>query len=767
MLYGKNCITIPKKFISVDGRSDRGDNSLSEARAHRHHRLLLMCYPLRLSVILLLGLLCIAPALKAASYYVTAPQVPALQQALDSEPEQAITLAENYIQTLPAGRQLRNKAIAYQIIARALGIQRKGELALFNINRALALARQAKAPLLEAQALYNRGLLSGIVMGQYQETEDDITQALSVLEAIAGSNYPPLTDQHLELMYRCHQRLASLFIYVKKIPLAGPHLQQAKDLAVRRENIRDQIEITLEQAKYGQHQRHNKYTEEKLLQASRLIPLIEDPELEGQILEQTARFYRRNEQFELALQYSNKAIEIYQQHQMTTNLSVALNGIGIIYEAQGNQNLALVNYLNSLKLIESGVNKVSAARTQHNIGVIYQSQQKHDKAHEYLGAANRTFNQLQHPYFLMVNSHALAQLQFDTDQPGPAEENAAKALALAEQLEDPEYRYLSHLLTAQLHAHQQRYEEAMTHFQHSLDWQKTMLEPDEDQHSAGDNLQQTTLQQQLEESEQRLVEQHGQLDRQRQLFYLATGACVLLLLALAFFVMRNYVHVGENRELRRQNERQPGGTLPDLLRRWHQAPVAPPLLHINGEPSATWLVLFDCPALSDLPARLGIESGHQLQQQWLSALQEHCQQSLQQLNQHQYLLPIQRQNGQSLAEALDELQHQLLDSRPAAVDGPMAPTAMAVIDHQFFGNPQEHLNDKQRLELLNLTQWGARWLADHTNASAWLHLQAKRHAHAAILYGDIYQQCLKALHNSFFTVYSNQPEPKIPWPQPQ
>ena len=726
-----------------------------------------MCYPLRLPVILLLGLLCIAPASEAASYYIGAPGAPALQQAVDSEPEQAIALAEGYIQNLPAGRQLRDKAIAYQIIARAMGEQRKGELALFNINRALALARQAGAPLIEAQALYNRGLLSGIVMGKYQHTENDLIEALAILKAIDGTDATPHADQHIELMYRSHQRLASLFIYVKKIPLAGPHLEAAEKLAIRRENIRDQIEITLEQAKYGQHQRHTRYTEDKLLQASQLIQLIDDPTLEGQILEQTARFYRNDKQYELALQYSNKAIELYQQHRMTTSLSVALNGIGIIYEAQGNQNLALVNYLNSLKLIESDNNQVSRARTQHNIGVIYQDQQQHDKAHEYLGAANRTFNQLQHPYFLMVNSHALAQLQLDTDQPAAAADNVAKALALAEQLDDPEYRYLSHLLTARLHASQQRYERAMTHFQHSLDWQKNMLEHDEHQHSTGNELQQTKLQQQIEESEERLAQQARQLDSQRRQFYLAIAISLLLLVGLVSVMGRNRHHTGLIRRLQHQNECQPGSQLPALLRRWHQTQATQSLLGIDGEPAATQLVLFDCPTLTALPSQLGIEAGHRLQQQWLKTLQTFSGQPLQQLNEQQFLMPLRRRPSQSLEKALEELQRQLQEARPDILTARQMPTALAVIDYRFFANPQEHLNDKQRLELLNLALWGARWLADHTDSSAWLYLQAKHHAHAAILYGDIYQQGLKALHNSFFTVESNHPAEKVPWPQPQ
>lgn len=91
----------------------------------------------------------------------------------------------------------------------------------------------------------------------------------------------------------------------------------------------------------------------------------------------------RSGQYELGLDYAEKALAVSRLHHYRKGEAAALNNIGIIYDYQGNIAQSLSSYFEALSIQEDIHDQKGLAYTCSNIGLIYSKQQNYDQALKY------------------------------------------------------------------------------------------------------------------------------------------------------------------------------------------------------------------------------------------------------------------------------------------------------------------------------------------------------------------------------------------------
>ncbi|MHB8261993.1 MAG: tetratricopeptide repeat protein [Bacteroidia bacterium] len=86
--------------------------------------------------------------------------------------------------------------------------------------------------------------------------------------------------------------------------------------------------------------------------------------------------------YDTALHYGNRALQLGKQLNFQKGIATAYNNIGMIYFNQGDHYKALENHFASLKISEKNGNKRGVAASYNNIGMIYFNQGEHYKALE-------------------------------------------------------------------------------------------------------------------------------------------------------------------------------------------------------------------------------------------------------------------------------------------------------------------------------------------------------------------------------------------------
>lgn len=97
--------------------------------------------------------------------------------------------------------------------------------------------------------------------------------------------------------------------------------------------------------------------------------------------------YTYQGEYEKALEYSLKALAIYEDNNDNAGLSSTLNTIGIIYRKRHDLRRALEYFTRALEIREKTGDQIEIASTTNNIGIIFQDLDEYDKA---IGFAERS-----------------------------------------------------------------------------------------------------------------------------------------------------------------------------------------------------------------------------------------------------------------------------------------------------------------------------------------------------------------------------------------
>jgi len=267
-------------------------------------------------------------------------------------------------------------------------------------EQAIAFFRPLEHPVELANSYYIRAMTISIGQAKYEQAVDIFKQVLSVTN---GDNRPQLQLLHT----KANQKLGSLLMFLQKGELAHQYITKAIEGAQSSKNVELEIQAKLDLAKYYLSRNQLTQGEETLLSTHKLAINGQSKYLR-RVLIQISRYYRKNKHFELAIKYGEKALQTVKNNKNTNELAWTYNNLAIAYEESGDENLALVHYLNALQ--HATTDTLFAALAQHNIGLIHYKQKNYPHAQRYLTQANTFFKKIEHSFYLMQSNVSLGQL---------------------------------------------------------------------------------------------------------------------------------------------------------------------------------------------------------------------------------------------------------------------------------------------------------------------------------------------------------------------
>ena len=104
--------------------------------------------------------------------------------------------------------------------------------------------------------------------------------------------------------------------------------------------------------------------------------------------------YFNQSNYEISIEYSNKALQIYKRLENKLGIGSCYNNIGIAYINSGNNLLAIDNLLKSLKIFEDLKYKIGLAHCNLNIALVYTNEKDYSKALDYIRKAIRMFEKI-------------------------------------------------------------------------------------------------------------------------------------------------------------------------------------------------------------------------------------------------------------------------------------------------------------------------------------------------------------------------------------
>lgn len=350
------------------------------------------------------------------------------------KPNQAITQYENLSslqkkEWLNTHLSLEKKADKkdYLLAIKHFYATKKYEKANQHTDLLLSQLSTSSPSLLLANATYLKAITVSIGLRQFESAIPLFKETIDILKDVDSSENATL------LSVFTHYRLGSLYLFVEQPSKANELINTSIKLAQTLNNRKIVVIPMLELAKYYMAMNEQVLAESQLI-ATYNIAVETRSEQRPYLLKQLSRFYRKDERFNLAIDYATQAIKYYKNAPDKKNLLAgAYNNLAVTYEASGDLNTALVHYLNAVKLVEDNPQNYFLAIATHNIGLILKQQNELDKSLKYLKKANQYFTNIGHNYFLMSNELGIANTLIDLNRFPEAIDFAEKALKTATQ----------------------------------------------------------------------------------------------------------------------------------------------------------------------------------------------------------------------------------------------------------------------------------------------------------------------------------------------
>ncbi len=175
--------------------------------------------------------------------------------------------------------------------------------------------------------------------------------------------------------------------------------------------------------------------------------------------------YRRNDAIKTALDYSQEALELAETVKnpsdgLKRSINVSLNGIGNIYEALEQYDLAIKQFKKSMKLEEELGNTLGLAINHQNIGECLEKQGKLEKALQSYRTSLAYNEEIDSDMGRVICKNSIAQVYIKQDKPKEALELLEPTLAVSEALGDKYITSSVHILLGWALMELKRYKEA-------------------------------------------------------------------------------------------------------------------------------------------------------------------------------------------------------------------------------------------------------------------------------------------------------------------
>nr|WP_086939091.1 GGDEF domain-containing protein [Thaumasiovibrio occultus] len=491
-----------------------------------------------------------------------------------------------------------------------------------------------------------------------------------------------------------------------------------------------------------------------------------------------AKLYKRRHIFDKALDHASEAGDYYEKHDLYKPLSETLNLIASIYEQQKRYNLALVHYFNAIDLEKLISRHSHSAQLRINIARVYMQLYNFVQSEQHLEDAYNIAT-------LIEDEHLISQVYIMYGDLYLAQENSAKAIEAA--TAGIEKAIDNHNLLLQMEG-----EQVLTHaYQQTQNYKAAILAQrryDELAQAVRDARDRNEMEMfegrqrmlerslKMEEMEARLLEQKLILFRNERIVF-----ALLLIVFLCLLYARNRQHKykrlsQEHLKLEEdlythprsglRNLRMLNARLPDSLRQtsdsfemWH-------LGNLINEPLSDRLrfALFDIPMLRHVYLEQGYAQGQALERDLGEYLNREVGEParLYHFSDGVFLYLEPNSNAETEPKALAEHIIGLINNY--AHEHEHAPSVhVGLAEYPFLPRAYTAINAQELIDILLMTLNAASRAAKQSGLSEWVHIQAISAAPAASFANQtIREACLKGIKSGILKVQTSVPD-KLNW----
>lgn len=276
------------------------------------------------------------------------------------------------------------RVLAYINLNSAYTYLNQPESALTNGERALQIATRKHFRFSEADALRGLGITYNY-MGRYEEAADHLRRSINIAEE-AGHKFGIASGYtSLGIVYVDQGKTSEALDAQKKAAEAFLEIGETDDAGSTYLNIGSIYTNVLYDFENGLE-----YT----LKALSIFEEKQDTFKTGYCLLVIGTIYDELGNFEKALEYSLKSLDIFRERDHKVLVSINLNNIGELYKNKGDCETALTYYNESLEINASISRNAGIAVALNNIGECYFLTGKYNQAEEYFTRSLKLLNEL-------------------------------------------------------------------------------------------------------------------------------------------------------------------------------------------------------------------------------------------------------------------------------------------------------------------------------------------------------------------------------------
>lgn len=176
-----------------------------------------------------------------------------------------------------------------------------------------------------------------------------------------------------------------------------------------------------------------KYT----LSALNLTDTTQKNRLLGRTYSNAHQYYKVIGAYPKAIEYSKKALAVFQHVKYSKGLAGVYNNLGIIYEDQGEYTQAIEYHFKSLRLAEKLKDQASISASLNNIAAIYEAIEQYDKALEYFKKALTIDQKRNNIEDISISQVNISQIYFFQKKYDHAKTYAHRSIANAKKAQSP------------------------------------------------------------------------------------------------------------------------------------------------------------------------------------------------------------------------------------------------------------------------------------------------------------------------------------------
>lgn len=703
-----------------------------------------------------------ALALKSTELIVYTIDNPLLESVDNVEPSKKLTTAIAVVATLSKDNNLE-LGIARLQLAKQFAQAERLDQAFQELTQAKLIFTRLNKPVHLANAIYLNGLITALYHSHYEKAIGKFQKAIAVLTAIPSST---AINQDIfdDLIFRVTNRLASLYLFLHQSSLAYEQLLKADLLLKKLDSAIYRANLTRLFSQFYIEKGHTKQAEKYLIKNYQQALATKDPYTIIRSLTNISRFYRNNQRYLLAINYSKKAIEAVRLSDNKAYKALSYNNLAISFAAAGQDNLAIVHYLNSLNLLKGSTPGVNSALAMHNIGEAYSRIGQNDKAYDYLLKANKLFKQVEHQFYQLTNDIIIAEVLLKKQQYQPAIIYAKSGLAAAKTLEKQDEMLAAHRILEKIYL---QLKQPSLEIIETKDISSILSQQNEDLNKQiaetivnEQQVESVALEQSLSDLKQTLkIEQQlskGLLTQKVTLtIAIVVILCCLIALWLYFKVKINSLIKQLSNFRYNQFTNLPIYREPEI----ESTPTHP--LH-----QANYVVCFEIKSLAQTIQNLSINEVRVIQVTWFNDINKLISRDIYQFSDSIFITTLDTDQNSDVTSRANEILQAIITTIPQqfATIIPAHHIAMAVVNVSplKYADISKSMNSTLEFSLAALS--AAQYLNAQLNSSHWVYLSPKAENSSAMFSNTTRQQWLNSLNLNLININHNANKKiNIPW----